>query len=132
MLLRRYRLRHVVGHVTSFSLTVLSSPYSPGVVELQEPGSISGLINFHCILQMLELDTNGADEAYGEVFSTISTIGFSTCGEEYLAYINQTSTILVFKGSKARVICRYPGCPCPSKRLTIVRHRLFSKHWWGM
>ncbi|HMK47969.1 MAG TPA: FIST N-terminal domain-containing protein [Methanocella sp.] len=65
--------------------------------KLQELGSISGMINFHCILRTLELDTNGTAEAYGEVFSEIPTIGFSTYGEEYLAHINQTSTILIFK-----------------------------------
>jgi hypothetical protein len=65
--------------------------------KLKELGSISGMINFHCILRTLELENNGSCEEYGEIFSSIPTIGFCTYGEEYLGHINQTSTILVFK-----------------------------------
>jgi hypothetical protein len=62
-----------------------------------ELGSISGLINFHCILRTLALEQQGQTEEYGEIFADIPTIGFSTYGEEYLGHINQTSTILLFK-----------------------------------
>jgi len=65
--------------------------------KLNELGSIAGMINFHCILRTLELINNGSTEEYGEIFSDIPTIGFSTYGEEYLGHINQSSTILVFK-----------------------------------
>lgn len=65
--------------------------------KLEELGSISGMINFHCILRTLELERNGSMDEYGEIFTEIPTIGFSTYGEEYLVHINQTSTILVFK-----------------------------------
>jgi hypothetical protein len=65
--------------------------------KLKETGPISGMINFHCILRTLELDRNGSLERYGELFSEVPAIGFSTYGEEYLVHINQTSTILVFK-----------------------------------
>jgi hypothetical protein len=60
-------------------------------------GSVSGLINFHCILRTLELEQKKLTDAYGKVFTAIPTIGFSTYGEEYIGHINQTSTILVFK-----------------------------------
>lgn len=59
--------------------------------------SISGIINFHCILRTLELEQKGQTDAYGKLFSDIPTIGFSTYGEEYIGHINQTSTMLLFK-----------------------------------
>ena len=60
-------------------------------------GSISGLINFNCILRTLELEQKQATEAYGELFADFPTIGFSTYGEQYIGHINQTATMLVFK-----------------------------------
>jgi len=63
----------------------------------KELGNISAIINFHCILRTLELESKGITEAYGKLFTDIPTIGFSTYGEEYIGHINQTSTMLVFK-----------------------------------
>jgi len=63
----------------------------------RELGSISGIINFHCILRTLDLEKKGLTEAYGNLFVDIPTIGFSTYGEAYLGHINQTSTMVVFK-----------------------------------
>lgn len=63
----------------------------------KELGNISAIINFHCILRTLELESKGITEEYGKLFSDIPTIGFSTYGEEYIGHINQTSTMLVFK-----------------------------------
>lgn len=62
-----------------------------------EMGSISGIVNFNCILRTLELESRGLTRQYGEVFSTIPTIGFSTYGEAYIGHINQTATMLIFK-----------------------------------
>lgn len=63
----------------------------------KELGTISGLLNFNCILRTLDLESKGQTEPYGRVFSDIPTVGFSTYGEEYLGHINQTATMLVFK-----------------------------------
>ncbi|MEN8214810.1 MAG: FIST N-terminal domain-containing protein [Pseudomonadota bacterium] len=63
----------------------------------KEMGSISAIINFHCILRTLELEKKGLTGSYGEIFSDIPTIGFSTYGEEYIGHVNQTSTMLVFE-----------------------------------
>ncbi len=60
-------------------------------------GNISGIINFHCILRTLELDQKGQADDYGNLFSDIPTVGFSTYGEEFVGHINQTSTMLLFK-----------------------------------
>jgi len=60
-------------------------------------GSISGLVNFHCILRTLELQSINQEKEYGLVFSGIPTVGFSTYGEEYIGHINQTSTMIAFK-----------------------------------
>lgn len=62
----------------------------------KELGGIGGLINFNCILRTLELEKKGQTEAYGQVFTDIPTVGFSTYGEEYLGHINQTATMLAF------------------------------------
>ncbi len=66
-------------------------------VEEKEMGSISGIINFHCILRTLELENRGQIEDFGDIFSDIPTVGFSTYREQYLGHINQTSTMLIFK-----------------------------------
>jgi hypothetical protein len=63
----------------------------------QELGSLSGIVNFNCILRTLELEKKGQTEAYGNLFSDVPTVGFSTYGEEYLGHTNQTATMLLFK-----------------------------------
>lgn len=60
-------------------------------------GHISGIVNFHCILRTLELESKKQEFEYGAIFKGVPTIGFSTYGEEYLGHINQTSTMIVFK-----------------------------------
>ncbi len=60
-------------------------------------GSIAGIVNFHCILRTLELEKDNLTEAYGNVFSGVPTVGFSTYGEEYLGHINQTATMLLLR-----------------------------------
>ncbi len=60
----------------------------------KEFGQFGALINFHCILRTLELEAKNQTQPYGEIFSNIPTIGFSTYGESYIGHINQTSTIL--------------------------------------
>lgn len=62
-----------------------------------ELGSISGLINFNCILRTLELGQKQLTGKYGGLFAEFPTIGFSTYGEQYIGHINQTATMLVFK-----------------------------------
>jgi hypothetical protein len=63
----------------------------------KELGNISGLVNFNCILRTLELEQKGLTAEYGELFSSVPTIGFSTYGEQFIGHINQTATMLVFK-----------------------------------
>lgn len=65
--------------------------------KIKELGDVSGIINFHCILRTLELEKKGQTEQYGEIFSSVPAIGFSTYGEEYIGHINQTSTMLFIK-----------------------------------
>jgi len=61
----------------------------------EEFGSISGIVDFQCILRALELRSKGLTSQYGKIFEGIPMIGFATYGEEFLAHINQTSTMLV-------------------------------------
>ena len=63
----------------------------------EELGGISGIINFNCILRTLELQKEGTTKEYGEIFTNIPTVGFSTYGEQFIGHINQTATMLVFK-----------------------------------
>ena len=60
-----------------------------------ESGEISAIINFNCILRTLELRQKGLTEQYGELFSDVPTIGFSTYGEQYIGHLNQTATMLL-------------------------------------
>jgi len=60
-------------------------------------GGISGVVNFNCILRTLELRRNGQEQAYGQLFTEVPTVGFSTYGEEYLGHVNQTATMLVLR-----------------------------------
>jgi len=59
-------------------------------------GDVAALINFHCILRTLELQDRGQTGAYGEIFTSVPTAGFSTYGEELIGHINQTSTMVCF------------------------------------
>jgi hypothetical protein len=60
-------------------------------------GEIAALINFNCILRTLELEDRGQTGAYGEVFSAVPTVGFSTYGEELIGHMNQTATMVSFR-----------------------------------
>jgi hypothetical protein len=60
-------------------------------------GKIRGILNFNCILRSLELKDKKLTGPYGDIFSKIPTVGFSTYGEEFIGHINQTATMLVFK-----------------------------------
>jgi hypothetical protein len=62
----------------------------------QSMGRISGIINFHCILRTLELQSHDQLKAYGALFSEYPTVGFNTYGEQYVGHVNQTSTMVVF------------------------------------
>jgi hypothetical protein len=60
-------------------------------------GEISGIINFNCILRTLELKEKNKTVAYGQLFTDIPTVGFSTYGETFIGHVNQTATMLVLK-----------------------------------
>lgn len=60
-------------------------------------GSLSGIVNFNCILRTLELERKAQSEAYGRLFADVPTVGFSTYGEAYLGHINQTATMLALR-----------------------------------
>ena len=60
-----------------------------------ESGEISAIVNFNCILRTLELRQNGLTEQYGNIFSGVPTVGFSTYGEQYIGHLNQTATMLL-------------------------------------
>jgi len=55
-------------------------------MKTKEFGRIEGIINFHCIKRTFELEKNNSVKQYGELFSDIPTIGFSTYGELYIGH----------------------------------------------
>ncbi len=79
------------------SMNIVEDTQTALSAKIQEMGSLSGILNFHCILRTLELEAEKQTDAYGQLFKDIPTIGFSTYGEIYLGHINQTSTMLLFK-----------------------------------
>ncbi len=62
-----------------------------------QAGSASALVSFNCILRRLELDAKDQSAAYGQLFSSVPTVGFATYGEEYYGHINQTATMLLLR-----------------------------------
>jgi len=79
------------------SSTDIISDTAGVIQEVQKKdGPIKGLINFNCILRTLQLYQEHKNDAYGNIFKDIPTVGFSTYGEEYIGHMNQTATILVF------------------------------------
>lgn len=65
--------------------------------KVAELGGIRGVIEFQCVSRSRQLRHENRCEQYGEIFSGIPMIGFSTYGEAYLGHINQTSTMLLFR-----------------------------------
>jgi hypothetical protein len=66
----------------------------------QTLGGIQALLVFHCILRTLQLQSENLTDAYGELFSNIPTVGFSTYGESFIGHINQTATMIAFGKAK--------------------------------
>ncbi len=64
--------------------------------KIKEFGKVTGLINFNCILRTLELKEKNQIQEYGNLFTDIPSIGFSSYGESYIGHINQTSVMLLF------------------------------------
>ncbi len=60
-------------------------------------GSVSGILNFNCVLRTLQLENEQSMLPFCEAFAGYPTCGFSTYGEIYLGHINQTATMLLFK-----------------------------------
>ena len=97
------RVRFYCGIEEGMTLTILRSrdiveeTRAAVAAKVEEMGSCSAIVNFNCILRTLELQQRGQCEAYGELFTDVPTVGFSTYGEEYLGHINQTATMLLFR-----------------------------------
>ena len=77
------------------SKDILKDTHQAVFNKVKKRETVSGIINFHCILRTLELEQKNLTEDYGNIFTNIPSIGFSTYGEEYLGHINQTSTMLI-------------------------------------
>jgi hypothetical protein len=60
-------------------------------------GKIQGLIEFQCVLRTKQLQGENRCRDYCDIFEGIPWAGFSTYGEAYLGYVNQTSVFLVLR-----------------------------------
>ncbi len=60
-------------------------------------GSHRALIVFNCIWRTLQLQEEGQCEAFGALFASTPSVGFSTYGEAYMGHVNQTATMLAFR-----------------------------------
>lgn len=78
------------------SSTDIVSDTKKAIEEANKNAPIEAIINFNCILRTLQLEQEGKTDEYGQIFTDIPTIGFSTYGEEYIGHINQTATMLLF------------------------------------
>jgi len=58
---------------------------------------LSGLIQFNCSARTIELENRNIIDEYADVFKDIPHLGISCFGESYLAHINQSATLLLFK-----------------------------------
>jgi hypothetical protein len=58
---------------------------------------VSAIVNFNCILRTLDLKQQNKTQAYADLFKDVPTVGFSTYGENYIGFINQTATMLLLK-----------------------------------
>ncbi len=67
------------------------------VTDNDKSEKISGIINFNCAFRTLELESKNQTKEYGDLFSDIPTIGFSSFGEQFIGHMNQTSTMLAIK-----------------------------------
>lgn len=65
--------------------------------KISEFGDIDGIINFHCIYRVAELERQNLEKDYAEIFTDIPTIGFSAYGEQFIGHLNQTAVMLVFR-----------------------------------
>lgn len=81
------------------STNIIEDTKSALAEKIEEMGRIEGIINFHCIKRTFELEKKNSVKQYGELFSEIPTIGFSTYGELCIGHMNHTSTMLVFKAN---------------------------------
>ncbi|WP_309449180.1 FIST N-terminal domain-containing protein [Clostridium sp.] len=65
--------------------------------KIRKFGNIDGIISFHCIHRITELERQNFIQDYAEIFTNIPTIGFSAYGEQFIGHINQTAAMLVFR-----------------------------------
>ncbi len=89
----RIKTKFVAVNVLVVAVTLLAKAVAKAEEEL---GSVSGIINFNCILRTLELNNRKLTEEHAKIFAKLPTIGFSPYGEQYIGHINQTATMLVF------------------------------------
>ena len=69
---------------------------------VEKLGTVGGILNFHCVLRTMELERAERLQEYADIFADIPTSGFSTYGEAYIGYVNQSATLLFFQKPKRK------------------------------
>lgn len=69
-------------------------------------GNIDGIISFHCIHRISELERLDLIQNYAEIFANIPTIGFSAYGEQFIGHMNQTTAMLIFRQKRVHKLSK--------------------------
>jgi hypothetical protein len=63
--------------------------------EIKPLKHISAIINFNCGSRALKIKKEKKEKEFEKIFKDLPVVGFSTYGEFYISFVNQTSTMLV-------------------------------------
>ncbi|HWO11113.1 MAG TPA: FIST N-terminal domain-containing protein [Polyangiaceae bacterium] len=85
----------VTTHLLESKPDIVEQTRADLAAALAKFGPCSGIIDFDCVLRMLTIESLKVSDAYGRVFQSVPTAGFSTYGESYIGHINQTATMLL-------------------------------------
>ncbi|QST03106.1 FIST C-terminal domain-containing protein (plasmid) [Pontibacillus sp. ALD_SL1] len=67
------------------------------IKRINKKQDITALIQFNCSARTIELENRDLIHEYANIFNHVPHVGISCFGESYIAHINQSATMLVFR-----------------------------------